>query len=188
MSSRISNPVDHYNRPIPLAELSQLWKNTDLTVGGPRQVASTSAPRRDVPNDKEEVAGGPEDHLKGKPGDAEVPGVPFLDCSYGSQTSPDDYDFAISLHNWHGQLEITFLQQFCCAGNLRALLASPHLFPDTLRPLIPSLQELYESISATIKKTQLAAHSDYLTDIKAEKLVHLLNAKGPSERWAVASV
>jgi hypothetical protein len=65
-------------------------------------VASTSSPRRDVPNDKEEVAGGPEDHLKGKPGDAEVPGVPFLDCSYGSQTSPNDYDFAISLYNWDG--------------------------------------------------------------------------------------
>jgi hypothetical protein len=87
-----------------------------------------------------------------------------------------------------GQLEITFLQQFCRAGNLRALLASPHLFPDTLRPLIPSLQELYEPISATIKKTQLEARLDYLTDTKAEKLIHLLNAKGPSECWAVASV
>jgi hypothetical protein len=86
-------------------------------------------------------------------------------------------------------LEITFLKNFCRAGNLRALLDRPEFFPEALRPYIADLQKLYDPSTAifTPKLSSHPLYSKHLSSPDCQKLVDYLNAKSSETTWAVAS-
>jgi hypothetical protein len=86
-----------------------------------------------------------------------------------------------------GELEITFLQAFCRAGNLRGMLDTPEIFPEQLRPYILHLKEMYEPVAFTSKFLADPLKTDSLSSQECRQLVERLNAKSQETRWAVAS-
>ncbi|MBW0567838.1 hypothetical protein O181_107553 [Austropuccinia psidii MF-1] len=56
-----------------------------------------------------------------------------------------------SHNNRIGQLEITFTSNFCCIGNLQALLSQPQKFPPTLRTFIKQMQAHHDPIPVNSK-------------------------------------
>ncbi|OAV90954.1 hypothetical protein PTTG_07097 [Puccinia triticina 1-1 BBBD Race 1] len=81
MSSKTTNPEDDYDRPITRKELSQLSKE-ELK----RQKKQPIPTQPDKPEDQSP---------------ANPQGVPFINQLYGSQTSPDNYNFDVP-SGWDG--------------------------------------------------------------------------------------
>ncbi|POW05794.1 hypothetical protein PSHT_10641 [Puccinia striiformis] len=86
---------------------------------------------------------------------------------------------------WSGQLEITFMREFCRAGNLRGLLNKSDFFPDTLKSAVTELKDLYEPIPFT-SKYQINK-SDNLSTQDTRKLVDYLNTGSTGTHWAMTS-
>ncbi|WAQ93272.1 hypothetical protein PtA15_18A330 [Puccinia triticina] len=84
-----------------------------------------------------------------------------------------------------GQLEITFMHEFCCAGNLRGLLDKPDFFPDTLKPSIAELKDLYKPVPFTSK--YLSNKSETLSSSDAQGLIDYLNTQSAGPSWALTS-
>lgn len=91
-----------------------------------------------------------------------------------------------------GQLEITFLTNFCRLGNLQALLSEPEKFPAELRPFIRQLQAFHQPISAE-DETVPKSRQGYLDSRELKILIKRLNDLFPcptgapwipSDEWA----
>ncbi|KAA1091765.1 hypothetical protein PGT21_000502 [Puccinia graminis f. sp. tritici] len=76
-------------------------------------------------------------------------------------------------NNRIGQLEITFLTNFCRIGNLQALLSASEKFPADLTPLINQLKAFHDQIHVEAETIPKSRQGSLVS--RAEILVKRLN-------------
>ncbi|WAQ90905.1 hypothetical protein PtA15_13A305 [Puccinia triticina] len=109
-----------------------------------------------------------------EPTNPAIAGVPFRDLPYGSQTSPDDFNFAVP-DDWDGIWEEPATE----------CIFDSHML-NQINEILPRLN-LPSWIDGAVPVLGKASY-DSLTNNEAEKLVNLLNAKEGPERWALPSL
>ncbi|EGG11422.1 uncharacterized protein MELLADRAFT_90925 [Melampsora larici-populina 98AG31] len=84
-------------------------------------------------------------------------------------------------HNNHiGELEITFVKNFCRAGNLSALLQDIDEFPEALKPYVDQLKGLYEPASPKPRRMS-NSKLDSLGEDDLLQLIERLNRHGDDD-------